>query len=97
VSMDKIEIINVSFDFGPEPDELMVRVCLCEWRRGTEFRSAYHNKIPDDVRVALALLVAPGLVTETATIREGLAAIQAELEQMEQMERTKPEAVEAKR
>jgi hypothetical protein len=35
--------------------------------------------IPDDVRIALAMLVAPGLVVEAAFVRDSLIGIQAEL------------------
>ena len=62
MSQGKIEIAQVTFDFSAEPEEIILRVCFCEWRRNGEFGSAYHDEIPDDVRIALALLVAPGLL-----------------------------------
>lgn len=63
---DKIEIISVGFSLSAE-------IMFCEWRRNGELkflqqrtgfplRDGEQPSIPDDVRVALALLVAPGLV-----------------------------------
>jgi hypothetical protein len=64
MSADKIEIRDATFDWDEdsESEATLVRLRFCEWRRNGEFGSAYHDKIPDDVRIALALLVAPGLV-----------------------------------
>ena len=60
---DKIEITYVEFDDNQIEKTAMTRLHYCEWKRGDKRGHAFHDdSIPDDVRIALALLVAPGLV-----------------------------------
>ena len=65
---DKLEIIHGRFDttFAVSP---MTRLESCAWSRAGKYESGWNiatpgekPSIPDDVRIALAMLVAPGLV-----------------------------------
>jgi hypothetical protein len=73
VSTDKIEITYVEFDRDAFKEAPCVgSLWYVEWRRNGVKETAYADPdksahrglelLPDDVRVALALLVAPGLV-----------------------------------
>ena len=88
MSADRIEIIHVEFDNDaakPGKYSPVSELYYAEWRRnGGEIESAHakphkasrnegdDHLIPDDVRVALALLVAPGLV-EGRSVSDKLA------------------------
>ena len=76
---NKIEIISVGFSLSAE-------IMFCEWRcngelkflqqrTGFPLRDGEQHSIPDDVRVALALLVAPGLVCPLSERDEALARV----------------------
>lgn len=67
MSADKIEIMYVEFDDAKiDGWRQLVALDYVEWRiHGGDVETSHaegDNSIPDDVRVALALLVAPGLV-----------------------------------
>lgn len=66
MSEGKIVITGVEFDTalleGSHQREIM-GIRACGWFRGGDhFRAVRPELIPDDVRVAIALMIAPGLV-----------------------------------
>ncbi len=86
MSADRIEIKFFDFDSEDMGDfRAFIRLRYVAWARNGvgEFGFAApapgNGPIPDDVRIALAMLVAPGLVVESAFVRDGLRDIQAEL------------------
>lgn len=64
----KIQILYFEGDEGISKRVPMTRLVKAEWLRDGAFENGYgmpyHGEpgIPDDVRVALAMLIAPGLV-----------------------------------
>ena len=72
---DKIEILYMECDENYSSKSPMTKLTYCEWRRNGKVEFSMNDgdteeeggtgcvpEIPDDVRVALALLIAPGLI-----------------------------------